>query len=137
MALVVDQTCGALVDTGSTHMLISTYLYTCLPRVTPLYDTPSVQSITGHDLFVRGTSVVQIGGLMMEVLLFQRLGGVDLLIGANLCAQGCILDFAKKEITLGDEVHPIREVPELDFRTVEAVSVVPSTASDTINHVLF
>lgn len=45
--------------------------------------------------------MVKIGGLATEVLVCQRLGGVDLLIGANLCAQGCVLDFARKKNDIG------------------------------------
>lgn len=57
----------ALVETGSTHILVSHSLFVCLLCDTTLHAAPVVRSITGHKLAVCGACVVKIDGMLTEV----------------------------------------------------------------------
>lgn len=126
----------SLVDTGRTHTLVSKELFIRLPHVTMLCVAPRVQSITGHRLAVCGTCIVKIGGLQTEVLISENLDGIDLLVGANLCASRCSLDFTTKTMTLGKKEYPMTLSPEMDSQAISAVSIVPPMDSPLVKKVL-
>lgn len=124
----------ALVDTGSTHTIVNYCIYQHLPRLTPLYAAPRVQSITNHELPIRGACTVRIGGIPTEVLVCDSLG-VDLLIGSNLCQYACVIDFPRRLIQLGDKQYNMITTHH-DHCPIMATSSTPKTDSTTINNVL-
>ncbi len=125
-----------LINTGSTHTLMETAVYKRLPRLTPLYATQPLQSISGHELPIRGACVVRIGNLPTEVLVCESLG-VELLIGANLCNQHCIVDFTRRQLLLGDKSYPMTPIPKRENRRVLSTThFLPQAPSPVINKVL-
>lgn len=131
------EVCGirvtALVDTGSTHTLISSSLYNRMPKLTPLYTAPKLQSITNHELPVRGACTVKIAGLPTEVLVCENLG-VDLLIGSNLLPSA-IIHYPTNTFRLGDKTFSMDTTIE-NLCPIMATVSMPKATSDTINKVL-
>ena len=128
---------NALIDTGSTHTLITSQLYHRLPRLTPLGPAPKLQSITGHSLPTKGTCVVRIGDIYSEVIVVEQMDSADLLIGVDLCDKACVIDFVKRELTLGSKKYPLSSGRDVEYVSIGAVSVpIPETFNDEINQVL-
>jgi len=99
-----------LCDTGSTHTLIDYNVYQKLPRLTPLYAAPRVQSLTGDDLPLVGACVLKVAGQTHEVLVCRDLG-IEFLLGMNVL-QRSILDFLNGLMTLGDQKYRLDTTPE-------------------------
>lgn len=123
----------ALVDTGSTHTLVNSNVYNRLPKLTPLYAAPQIQSITNHELPLRGACTLKIAGIPTEVLVCDTLG-VDLLIGANLC-RSAVIDFQGGIFQLGDQKFPMTTTQET-FCPIMTTTCLPRASSHTINQVL-
>ena len=123
----------ALVDTGSTHTLLNSSVYNRLPRLTPLFPAPKLQSITKHILPVRGSCVLRLAGRPIDVVVCDQLG-VDLLIGSDLCRQA-IIDFRQGYFTLGNQKFPLKLTKEC-FCPLMVTTCVPRAEQDVINAVL-
>ena len=62
-----------------------------------------------------GACTLEKGGPPTEVLVCEKMPGIDLLIGANLHKKSFVLDFTNCEMGLGDKTYSIKTNPDLDF----------------------
>jgi len=123
----------ALVDTGSTHTLINSSVYNRLPRLTPMFPAPKLQSITKHVLPVRGLCQLRIAGRPVDVIVCDQLG-IDLLIGSDLC-QDAVIDFRQGFFSLGNQKFPMNITNEC-FCPLMATVCVPQSPYEVINTML-
>ena len=123
----------ALVDTGSTHTIVNSCIYDRLPRLTPLFPAPKLQSITKHVLPVRGSCCIRLANRPVDVIVCDNLG-VDLLIGADLCRHA-VIDFCQGYFTLGNQKFPMKLTKEC-LCPLMATSCFPKAPQDAINVVL-
>lgn len=73
----------ALIDTGSTHTLISKALYHKLPRFAPLTAAPRLISITDDEIPTLGSTIVRVASVATPVVVCHDLQ-VPLLLGADV-----------------------------------------------------
>ena len=123
----------ALIDTGSTHTLISSQAYHQLPQLGPLQPAPRLQALTGHEGPLEGRGCVPLGGRPIRTRLCPTLE-VDMIIGADVCPHA-ILDFSQKLFTFYDQTYPLIVTPEVVVNTT-ATSSVPATDFPDLNEIL-
>ena len=96
---------NALIDTGSTHTLISTSLFSKIPQQLPLSRAPRLLSASGDAIQAIGSTIVMIARQPLYAVVCQKLG-IDLLLGANVL-KDCVLDLTQKVIKFPQSTFPI------------------------------
>ena len=126
----------ALVDPGSTHTLISDHLYNRLPRLTPLYPAPRLQSASNDDMCLKGICTVKISGIPTDVVVCPDLQ-VDLLLGTNMFGlhKNLLIDYEGQTVRIGDRIYPA-DMTQETFPAVQVMSAIPKADSQTINILL-
>jgi transposase InsO family protein len=125
----------ALIDTGSTHTLLSHSVFSKFHRKPLLLDAPRLLSASGDQIPTAGITTVTIANRPQSVVICHGLG-MDLLLGADTL-KDCVLDLTQKVLKFPDHSLSItlRESSTLP-NTTSVVSVVPKAQTPLIQAVL-